>query len=122
TQGPGLLGSLLIGVMTARTLAIAQDKPLLAVNHVLAHLYAAFLTESAVPGYQLASAAPALPALALVISGGHSHLILVKGHGNYQVIGRTLDDAVGEAFDKVAKMLGLPYPGGPSIGKLAKKG
>jgi N6-L-threonylcarbamoyladenine synthase len=122
TQGPGLLGSLLIGVMTARTLAIAQDKPLFPINHVLAHLYAAFLTESAISGYQLADLVPALPALALIISGGHSHLILVEDHGKYQVIGRTLDDAVGEAFDKVAKMLGLPYPGGPSIGNLAKKG
>lgn len=122
TQGPGLLGSLLIGVMTARTLAITKDKPLIPVNHVLAHLYAAFLTDSPLPGYQFPAHPPVLPVLAMVISGGHSHLLLVKGPGKYQVIGRTLDDAVGEAFDKVAKMLGLPYPGGPSIGNLALAG
>lgn len=122
TQGPGLGGSLLIGLMTARQLAITTGKPLYAVNHVEAHIYANFITQSAIPGYQLPVSSPALPLLALIVSGGHSHLIKLSDHGHYQVLGRTRDDAVGEAFDKVAKMLGLPYPGGPSIAKLAAKG
>lgn len=112
TQGPGLLGSLLVGVLTARTLAIAKKKPLYAVNHVEAHVYAAFLEENM----------PDFPLLALIVSGGHSQLVLFKNHFDYKVLGRTTDDAVGEAFDKVAKMLGLPYPGGPSIAETAKKG
>lgn len=122
TQGPGLAGSLLIGMMTARMLAITQDKPLYPLNHVEAHIYANFITESAIEGYQLPADSPALPLLALIISGGHSHIVLVRDHGDYEVIGRTRDDAVGEAFDKVAKMLGLPYPGGPSVSQAALKG
>jgi N6-L-threonylcarbamoyladenine synthase len=122
TYGPGLGGSLLVGAMTARTLAVVKDKPLYPINHVEAHIYANFITESGVPGYRLPSKAPALPLLALIVSGGHSHLVLLKDHRDYQVIGRTLDDAVGEAFDKVAKLLGLPYPGGPSIAEAAKNG
>lgn len=112
TQGPGLLGSLLVGVLTARTLAIAKNKPLYAVNHVEAHVYAAFLE-----GKQ-----PQFPLLALIVSGGHTQLVLFRGHFDYKVLGRTADDAVGEAFDKVAKILGLPYPGGPSITEAAKRG
>ncbi len=112
TQGPGLLGSLLIGVLTARTLAIAKNKPLYAVNHVEAHVYAAFI----------GTKKPEFPLLALIISGGHTQLVLFQSHFKYKVLGRTLDDAVGEAFDKVAKILGLPYPGGPPIGKAAKEG
>jgi N6-L-threonylcarbamoyladenine synthase len=112
TQGPGLLGSLLIGVLTARTLAIAKQKPLYAVNHVEAHVYAAFLEDKK----------PEFPLLALIVSGGHSQLVLFRDHFDYQVLGRTGDDAVGEAFDKVAKILGLPYPGGPSIAQAAKQG
>jgi N6-L-threonylcarbamoyladenine synthase len=122
TQGPGLGGSLLIGVLTAKTLAITLDKPLYALNHVEAHAYAAFITRSKLPGYELAAKPPALPLLALIVSGGHSHLVLILDHGEYKVLGSTLDDAVGEAFDKVAKMLGLPYPGGPSIAQAAKVG
>jgi len=122
TQGPGLAGSLLIGVMTARMLAITRSKPLHAINHVEAHIYANFLTESAVPGYSLPDIPPPLPLLALIVSGGHSHLIYLRSYGDYEVIGRTRDDAVGEAFDKVAKMLGLPYPGGPSVEKIAAHG
>jgi N6-L-threonylcarbamoyladenine synthase len=122
TRGPGLGGSLLIGVLTAKSFAIALDKPLYDINHVEAHIYAAFVTETKISGYKLIPNPPALPLLALVVSGGHSHLVLVKDHGNYKVLGRTLDDAVGEAFDKVAKMLGLPYPGGPSIAEAAKTG
>ena len=122
TQGPGLLGSLLIGVMTARTLAIARKKPLIPVNHLLAHVYANFLTKTSLPGYQLATSPPRFPLLALVVSGGHSLLALFTDHGKYKLLGQTVDDAVGEAFDKVAQILGLPYPGGPSVAAAAKTG
>jgi N6-L-threonylcarbamoyladenine synthase len=122
TQGPGLGGSLLIGVLSARTLAIAHDKPLYAVNHVEAHSYAPFITETALPGYQLGDTQPEFPFLSLTVSGGHTQLVLFKGHGDYEVLGRTQDDAIGEAFDKVAKITGLPYPGGPSISQAALKG
>ncbi|HET9850392.1 MAG TPA: tRNA (adenosine(37)-N6)-threonylcarbamoyltransferase complex transferase subunit TsaD [Candidatus Saccharimonadales bacterium] len=122
TQGPGLAGSLLIGVVTAKSLAMTKNKPLYPINHVEAHIYANFITGSTLAGYQLLQKAPALPLLALIISGGHSHLIYLEAPGKYQVIGRTLDDAVGEAFDKVAKLLGLPYPGGPSISHAAERG
>lgn len=110
-KGPGLGGSLLVGVLTARTLAILHNKPLFGINHVEAHPYAAFLE------YKLK-----FPLLALIVSGGHSHLVLFENHLNYKVLGQTLDDAVGEAFDKVAKILGLPYPGGPNIEKAAEEG
>jgi len=122
TQGPGLGGSLLIGVMTARTLAIALGKPLYAINHVEAHVYANFLTVTALPGYKLRPEPPEFPMLAVIVSGGHSQLVLFRNHFDYTVLGQTRDDAIGEAFDKVAKMLGLPYPGGPSIAKTALKG
>jgi N6-L-threonylcarbamoyladenine synthase len=122
TQGAGLGGSLLIGVLTARTLAIARRKPLYAINHVEAHVYANFLTGTALPGYRLPAKQPGFPLLAIIVSGGHSQLVLFRDHSDYTVLGRTHDDAVGEAFDKVAKMLGLPYPGGPSIAKAALKG
>lgn len=125
TQGPGLLGSLLVGVLTARMLAIAKNKPLYGVNHVEAHVYAAFLTEVApvlTTNYQLPSTPPKFPTLALIVSGGHTQLVLFQDHFKYKVLGKTADDAVGEAFDKVAKILGLPYPGGPSIAETAKKG
>lgn len=112
TQGPGLGGSLLVGVMAARTLAIIKQKPLYAINHVEAHIYSNFLTENQ----------PKFPLLALIVSGGHSQIVLMQGHFKYQVLGRTQDDALGEAFDKVAKILGLPYPGGPSISQHAKAG
>lgn len=128
TQGPGLLGSLLVGVLTARTLAIAKNKPLYNVNHVEAHVYASFLTEagdrSKINDQRSISQSklPEFPLLALIVSGGHTQLVLFKNHFDYKVLGQTTDDAVGEAFDKVAKMLGLPYPGGPSIAKAAEKG
>ena len=122
TKGPGLGGSLLVGVMTARTLAIAMDKPLYAINHVQAHTYANFITRTPVAGYNLPHASPALPILSLIVSGGHSQLVLIRDHNDYRVLGRTQDDAIGEAFDKVAKILGLPYPGGPSIAQAAEKG
>lgn len=122
TYGPGLGGSLLIGVMTARTLAIAFGKPLYAVNHVEAHAYANFLTATALPSYQLRSAQPEFPMLALLVSGKHSEHVLFRSYFDYTLLGQTQDDAIGEAFDKVAKMLGLPYPGGPSVGKKALEG
>lgn len=112
TYGAGLSGSLLIGVMTARTLAIAHQKPLYGINHVEAHVYANFLTKKQ----------PKFPMLAIIVSGGHTQLALFRDHFDYQLLGQTQDDAVGEAFDKVAKMLGLPYPGGPSVAQAAKKG
>lgn len=111
-KGPGLIGSLLIGNLAARGLAIAAGKPLYAINHVEAHTYAAFLGDNA----------PNFPLLSLTVSGGHTQLVLFKKHGQYQVLGKTRDDAVGEAFDKVAKILGLPYPGGPAIAEAAKSG
>lgn len=122
TVGPGLVGSLLIGVLTASTLSAVKNKPLYAVNHVEAHVYASFLTETGLKGYCLPSSAPEFPLLAMIVSGGHTQLVLFTDHFNYRLLGQTTDDAAGEAFDKVAKMLGLPYPGGPSISQAAKAG
>lgn len=122
TYGPGLGGSLLVGVLAARTLAILKDKPLYAVNHVEAHVYANFLTTTSLPDYKLPREAPEFPCLALIVSGGHTQLVLFEDHFRYQVLGKTLDDAVGEAFDKVAKIIGLPYPGGPSVEKTGDSG
>jgi N6-L-threonylcarbamoyladenine synthase len=112
TKGPGLIGSLLIGVMTARELAITKNKPLIGVNHIWAHAFASFLTETK----------PKYPFLALTVSGGHTTLSLYKDDLSREVFGETLDDAAGEAFDKVAKLIGLPYPGGPAISKAAETG
>lgn len=175
TYAPGLIGSLLVGTLAARTLAITHNKPLYAIHHVEAHVYANFivekaesalaisggdtksekqpekvLTESATfparngtsggngrksddPGpttrsisslenLVLPSKQPAFPMLALIVSGGHSQLVLFRDHGDYELLGQTQDDAVGEAFDKVAKIIGLPYPGGPSVAKAAEHG
>jgi N6-L-threonylcarbamoyladenine synthase len=122
TQGPGLIGSLLVGVLTARALAITKKKPLLPVNHVLAHAYANFITDGPREGYTLNQSPPSFPALGLIVSGGHSQLMLYKSPKDYNILGQTRDDAVGEAFDKVAKILGLPYPGGPSVDRAAKQG
>lgn len=122
TYGAGLGGSLLVGVMTARTLAITKDKPLYAINHVEGHIYANFLTETTLSDYSLPSKQPEFPLLGLIVSGGHSQLVLWRDHFDYTLLGQTHDDAIGEAFDKVAKLLGLPYPGGPSIGKKAADG
>jgi N6-L-threonylcarbamoyladenine synthase len=112
TKGPGLLGSLLIGVLAAKTLATVKKKPLYGINHVQAHVYAAFAQPSP----------PQFPLLALIVSGGHTSLVLFESHQNYRLLGTTRDDAAGEAFDKVAKILGLPYPGGPALSQLAKQG
>ncbi len=122
THGAGLGGSLLIGVLTARTFAITKGKPLFAINHVEGHIYANFLTKTSLPGYVLPATQPEFPMLGLIVSGGHSQLVLWRSHFDYTLLGQTHDDAIGEAFDKVAKILGLPYPGGPSIGKKAKEG
>jgi len=113
TFGPGLVGSLLVGLSTAKALAYSLDKKLVAINHIEAHLYAAWLEENSPPKF---------PALGLVVSGGHTELVLMKDHGKYKLLGATLDDAAGEAFDKVAKLLDLGYPGGPAISKAAEKG
>jgi len=160
TYAPGLIGSLLVGTLAARTLAVIHNKPLYPIHHVEAHVYANFIvedgrkeqpvrkhlqpesvetsgpssgpgvkpfSESAVPNKPLnplllPSRQPEFPMLALIVSGGHSQLVLFKDHGDYELLGQTQDDAVGEAFDKVAKILGLPYPGGPSIAKAALDG
>ena len=122
TYGAGLGSSLLVGVLTARTLAITHNKPLMASNHVLGHIYASFLRSTSLPGYRFPAQSPSFPFLAVILSGGHSQLVLFSSHFKYQILGRTQDDAIGEAFDKVAKVLGLPYPGGPSVAKLATQG
>jgi N6-L-threonylcarbamoyladenine synthase len=163
TYAPGLVGSLLVGTLAARTLAILKNKPLYPIHHVEAHVYANFIVEEGSsrsdtdtskylqpeteptsgpdsisarshfegvasekaikkPELTLPSHQPTFPMLALIVSGGHSQLVLFKDHGNYELLGQTQDDAVGEAFDKVAKIIGLPYPGGPSVAKAALTG
>lgn len=123
TYAPGLIGSLLVGTLAARTLALTKNKPLYPVHHVEGHVYANFITEQRNGiNLQLPSAQPKFPMLALIVSGGHSQLVLFHDHGDFELLGQTQDDAVGEAFDKVAKILGLSYPGGPSIAKAAESG
>ena len=123
TYAPGLVGSLLVGTLAARTLALTHKKPLYPVHHVEAHVYANFITEQhETLNLTLPTSQPRFPMLALIVSGGHSQLVLFRDHGDYELLGQTQDDAVGEAFDKVAKVLGLPYPGGPSIAKAALAG
>lgn len=109
---PGLLGALLVGVSAAKAIAYACGVPLLAVHHIEAHIYANWLVEPEIR----------FPVVCLVASGGHSEIFLVRGHGDYQILGRTRDDAAGEAFDKSARLLGLPYPGGVSIDRVAREG
>lgn len=118
TVGPGLVGSLLVGINFAKGLALGRGLPLVPVNHLEAHLYANWLKPE--PG----SPAPefSFPLLVLIVSGGHTELILMRDHGDYLYLGGTLDDAAGEAFDKVGRLLGLPYPGGPSIEQAAQAG
>lgn len=150
TQGPGLMGSLIVGVNTARTLAFTKKKPLIAVNHMEGHIYANFIRNYQLPitNFQTRSKRqktridqfgqaedknidelritnyeqPCFPLLVLTVSGGHTNIVYMKDHLNYKILGQTIDDAAGEAFDKVAKLLGLEYPGGPIISKLAEKG
>ncbi len=114
TRGPGLVGSLLVGVNAAKGLALARNKPFLGINHIEGHIYSLWLTEAA--------EAIEFPILTLVVSGGHTELYLMTEHGRYQHLGGTLDDAAGEAFDKVGRVLGLSYPGGPAIDRAAEQG
>jgi N6-L-threonylcarbamoyladenine synthase len=118
TQGPGLAGSLVVGVNMAKGLALATAKPLIGVNHMEGHIYSAWLYPANASPHQ----PPRFPLLALLVSGGHSELVLMSDHLAYQRLGGTLDDAAGEAFDKVARLLELPYPGGPSIQKASAGG
>ncbi len=118
TEGPGLAGSLLVGVNVAKTLAFAWKKPLVPVNHLEGHVYANWLIEPGHEGEALPPA-PRFPAICLIVSGGHTDLLLIHKHGVYEILGRTLDDAAGEAFDKGARILGLGYPGGPAIQQAA---
>ncbi len=137
TYGPGLIGSLLVGVETAKVLAKIWNKPLIPVNHLLGHFYANWISsvipsiseESQDLNLEIASSplaprndVPKFPCLGLLVSGGHTDLVLFKDHNKYEYLGGTRDDAAGECFDKCARLLGLPYPGGPEISKLATKG
>lgn len=117
--GPGLIGSLLVGVETAKTLSFIFDKPLIPVNHIIAHTYGNFIKSS--PNKIYKKYLPEFPAIDLTVSGGHTELLLMRNHNNFKFLGGTRDDAAGEAFDKIARILGLPYPGGPSISKKADK-
>lgn len=118
TAGPGLITSLLVGVHTARTLAYLWNVPLIATNHIEGHLYANFLQET----LWKAKSKDLFPAVVLIVSGGHTELILMKSHGKYELLGATRDDAAGECYDKAASILGLQYPGGPAIDREAQKG
>ncbi len=111
TQGPGLMGSLIVGFNTAKGLSLSLNKPLIGVNHLQAHVAALYIEHEVV-----------FPMICLLVSGGHTQLLLVEDHFNYKIIGNTIDDAIGEAFDKGAKLLGLGYPGGPQISKFAELG
>jgi N6-L-threonylcarbamoyladenine synthase len=112
TYGPGLVGALLVGVATAKALAFATDKPLIGVNHLEGHIFANFLAHSELEP----------PFVALVVSGGHTSLVHLTGYNSMELLGQTRDDAAGEAFDKIARVMGLPYPGGPEIERLARQG
>lgn len=112
TYGPGLVGALLVGVSAAKAIAFAADKPLVGVHHIEGHISANYIENKELEP----------PFICLVVSGGHSHLVVVKDYGEYEIIGRTRDDAAGEAFDKVARAIGLGYPGGPKIDKISKEG
>jgi N6-L-threonylcarbamoyladenine synthase len=132
TNGPGLIPALLVGTTTARALSFLWNRPLLGIHHIEGHIYANFLSDQ-LPGYQVTrkksdklqpttyNLQPKFPLLALVVSGGHTQLVLMRKHFDYEIVGETQDDAVGEAFDKVARILGLGYPGGPAVSKRAKQ-
>jgi N6-L-threonylcarbamoyladenine synthase len=131
TQGPGLIGSLLVGVETAKTLSLVWNKPLIPVNHLIGHFYANWIentgnvSRSRYYGNKkplIHNTNPTFPCVGLLVSGGHTDLVLFTGHGKYQYLGGTRDDASGECFDKCARLLGLSYPGGPEIARLARKG
>jgi N6-L-threonylcarbamoyladenine synthase len=116
THGPGLAGSLLVGINFAKTLAWVHDKPLVGVNHLEGHLYAAWLRDADQPDGE----EPVFPLVALIVSGGHTFLVEMRDHLTYRLLGQTVDDAAGEAFDKVGRLLGLPYPGGPAVSRAAE--
>jgi len=116
TRGPGLLGSLLVGTSFAKSMALGLDIPIIEVNHLHAHILAHFIDDEENPEK------PGFPFLCLIVSGGHTQIVLVKDYFDTEIVGQTIDDASGEAFDKAAKIMGLPYPGGPLIDKLAKEG
>ncbi|MCC6372256.1 MAG: tRNA (adenosine(37)-N6)-threonylcarbamoyltransferase complex transferase subunit TsaD [Bacteroidia bacterium] len=118
TSGPGLMGSLLVGLSFAKSLALALNIPLIGVNHMQGHILAHFLVDEETPQNQF----PEFPFICLTVSGGHTQLVKMSDHLSAEILGQTMDDAVGEAFDKAAKVLGLPYPGGPLIDKLAQSG
>lgn len=137
TRGPGLLGSLLVGVSFAKGMALGLNIPLVEVNHLQAHILAHFITPASSPNSVASNsplgrpiggtpsnseASPSFPFLCLLVSGGNSQIVLVKSHREMEIVGQTIDDAAGEAFDKCAKIMGLPYPGGPWIDRLAKEG
>jgi N6-L-threonylcarbamoyladenine synthase len=131
TRGPGLAGSLLVGANTAKAIAWARGLPIIGVNHLEGHLYSNWLDEGGKIAAdaitrpsppELDATGQAFPLLVLIVSGGHTEIILMQGHGRYRLLGATLDDAAGEAFDKVARLLGLSYPGGPAVQKAAEDG
>ena len=122
TRGPGLMGALLVGASFAKGMALALSKPLIEVNHMEAHVLAHFIPREAGESRQGSANLPSFPFLCLTVSGGHTQIVVVSGYNDLTIIGETKDDAVGEAFDKAAKILGLPYPGGPLIDKYAKNG
>lgn len=112
TQGPGLIGALLVGLSAAKGLAYALNKPLVPVNHIKGHIFANFITDKELEP----------PFICMVVSGGHTHLINVKSYNEFEILGKTMDDAIGEAFDKVSRAIGLGYPGGPLVDKMAREG
>jgi len=122
TRGPGLVTSLKVGLDTGKTLAAAWNKKMIGVNHIEGHIYSNWLPGAALAGDLGGSGRGLFPALVLVVSGGHTELLLMKGHGRYRLLGATRDDAAGEAFDKSAKLMGLGYPGGPALSRLAADG
>jgi N6-L-threonylcarbamoyladenine synthase len=119
TEGPGLAGSLLVGMNTAKSLSMAWGKPLIPVNHLEGHIYANWLTDDPL---DIQWEPPRFPCVCLIVSGGHTELVMIRDHGRYDVLGRTIDDAAGEAFDKGARILRLGFPGGPAIQRAASKG
>lgn len=122
TRGPGLSPALLVGVNAAKAIAFARQKPLVAVNHMEGHIYSNWVIPEADAREGRTPAEPRFPAVVLIVSGGHSELVLMTGHGQYKLLGKTIDDAAGEAFDKAARILGLGYPGGPAVQKAAQDG
>ena len=122
TYGAGLAGSLLVGIVTAQALALAKQKPLWGCNHVEGHVYANFITSTSLAGLKLVDKEPDWPLLALIVSGKHSQLVLFENHFRYRLLGQANDDAIGEAFDKIGRLLGLGYPGGPAISHRATGG